>query len=124
MLTMRSPLLRRPGFAWVLWLALLLPLAQASAAWHAVTHVGAALGDAERDVERDADIAAKHAPHLAHCDLCLTAAGIGGAAFAGAPTPTPHPALRHQAPQRAFAGVWAASAPRAYRSRAPPLSSR
>ena len=120
MLTMRSPLLRRPGFAWVLWLALLLPLAQASAAWHAVTHVGAALGDAERDV----DIAAKQAPHLAHCDLCLTAAGIGGAAFAGAPTPTPHPALRHQAPQRAFAGVWAAPAPRAYRSRAPPLSSR
>lgn len=56
---------------WLLWLALLLPIAQAMAGVHALSHIG----------ERQDDGIA----HLVHCDLCLTAADLG----AGAPTAEP-----------------------------------
>lgn len=61
-------------FAWLLWLGLLLPVAQLAAATHALSHARQA---ATRDEPNP------QAPHLAHCDLCLTAAAIGGAAPAG-----------------------------------------
>ncbi|RZL35330.1 MAG: hypothetical protein EOP35_14580, partial [Rubrivivax sp.] len=62
---------RRNVRNWLLWLALLLPIAQAMAGVHALSHVG----------ERQDDGIA----HLVHCDLCLTAADLG----AGAPTAEP-----------------------------------
>ena len=47
-------------FAWLLWLGLLLPVAQAAAACHALSHVrGAANGESD----------GKRAPPADHCDL-------------------------------------------------------
>jgi len=94
---------------WLLWLALLLPIAQAMAGAHALSHATA---------ERSSD----GIVHLAQCDLCLTAADLG----AGAPVALP-PALligdaAHAAPLAARGG-----APRAVSfglppARAPPAS--
>ncbi len=61
---------------WLLWLALLLPIAQAMADVHALSH----LGD-----RQEAGVA-----HLAHCDLCLTAANLGAGAPAAAPVSYTH----------------------------------
>lgn len=66
--------LRRWSRNWLLWLALLLPIAQAMAGVHALSHVGAD--------RRDEGTA-----HLVHCDLCLAAADLAG----GAPTAEPAP---------------------------------
>ena len=63
--------LRRNLRGWLFWLALLLPVAQAMAGVHALSH----LSDRQDD-----GIA-----HLVHCDLCLTAADLG----AGAPAAEP-----------------------------------
>ncbi|MFG6465184.1 hypothetical protein [Roseateles sp. BYS87W] len=58
---------------WLLWLALLLPLAQALAGAHALSHV-------------TSDRTSDGIVHLAQCDLCLTAADLGsGAPVAEAP---------------------------------------
>ncbi len=102
-------------FVWLLWLALLLPAAQAAASWHALSH---ALSDAVGAGD------SKHAPPLHHCDLCLTAASIGGSAPAGAPPALKAVALRHELPRFAVFTRWVASPARAYLSRAPPLASR
>lgn len=100
-------------FTWLLWLALLLPMAQAAANWHAFSHTGR---------EASGEPNGKQAPHFSHCDLCLTAAAVAGGALPAAPTALPIPALRHQAPQLAFASVWLALTAPAYLSRAPPLA--
>ncbi len=114
---MRSPsfrLIMPRRFGWLLWLALLLPVAQAAAACHALSHVG----DSSRN-ESDG----KQAPHGSHCDLCLAAAAIaGGAPFAAPPAFVP-PALQHALPQERFTGLLWALPTRAYLSRAPPLAS-
>lgn len=68
--------LRRNVRAWLFWLALLLPIAQAVAGVHALSH---ATGDGQDD-----GIA-----HLVHCDLCLTAANLAGGAPAAEPGPLP-----------------------------------
>lgn len=64
--------LRRVTRSWLLWLALILPIAQAMAGVHALSHVTG---------ERPDDGIA----HLVHCDLCLTAADLAG----GAPSAEP-----------------------------------
>src|SRR5258706_15954179 len=101
-------------FAWLLWLALLLPLAQAAANWHALSHVRLD-GTSEPD--------GKQALHQTHCDLCLTAAAVSGGALTGEPTALPHRVARHQAPQHAASIVRVAALALAYQSRAPPLAS-
>lgn len=68
--------LRRNLRGWLLWLALLLPLAQAVAGVHALSH---ATGERQDD-----GIA-----HLVHCDLCLAAANLAGGAPAAEPGPLP-----------------------------------
>lgn len=68
--------LRRNLRGWLLWLAFLLPIAQAMAGVHALSHV-----TGER---QDEGIA-----HLVHCDLCLTAADLAGGAPAVGPVPLP-----------------------------------
>ena len=110
----RSRAVLRHRFAWLLWLALLLPAAQAAASWHALSHAMLDPGSAGD---------AKHAPPH-HCDLCLTAASINGGAPAGEPPSLKPVALRHEQPRFAFATRWMASPARAYLSRAPPLVSR
>lgn len=65
--------LRRWSRNWLLWLALLLPVAQAMADVHALSHAG--------DRQNDGLV------HLDDCDLCLTAANLaGGAPLAATPT--------------------------------------
>jgi len=64
--------MRRVAHRWLLWLAFLLPIAQAMAGVHALSHVSG---------ERQDDGVA----HLVHCDLCLTAANLAGGAAAAEP---------------------------------------
>ncbi len=108
----RHALLHR-RFAWLLWLALVLPVAQVLAVDHALSHVGAG-----RDVD------GKQAPHGAHCDLCLAAAAVtGGAPLATPPVWVP-PAGHTGLPTAAVGGVLAVLAVRTYLSRAPPVVRR
>lgn len=98
--------------AWLLWLVLLLPLAQSAAAWHAVSH--SATGAPAQD--------GKRALHPVHCDLCLAAAALGGGALPTAPQGLVHPAACHQAPRASPGSPWLPPFTRAYHSRAPPLA--
>lgn len=68
--------LRRIAHRWLFWLALLLPIAQATAGVHALSHV--------RGERSDDGVA-----HLVHCDLCLTAADLASGAPAAEPLPLP-----------------------------------
>jgi hypothetical protein len=100
--------LRRWSRNWLLWLALLLPVAQAMAGVHALSHVG----------ERQDDGIA----HLVHCDLCLTAADLASGAPAAEPAAVVATVATHAAPL-----VARGSTPRAVSlglppARAPPAS--
>ena len=100
---------RRVAQRWLLWLAFLLPLAQAMAGVHALSHVSG---------ERQDDGVA----HLVHCDLCLTAADLAS----GAPVAEP-PALVATTATHAAPLVARGTAPRAVSlglppSRGPPAS--
>ncbi len=101
-------------FVWLLWLALLLPVAQGAATWHAFSHVGA---DATGQVD------GKQALHPTHCDLCLIATAIGSGALPGEAPSLPQALARHALPQAAVGAVWLPLLLTAYRSRAPPLAS-
>ena len=94
--------------AWVLWLALLLPLAQLAGAMHAYVH----LSDPAR-VGSD-----KHL--LAPGDLCVVAAALGSTAPGTAHAVQPPVAVEHAAPQPVAASAPPVHAPSPYRSRAPP----
>jgi hypothetical protein len=103
----------RQGWAWLLWLALFLPLAQTAATWHAYSHVEEqALGDAH----------GKQAPSLKHCDLCVAAAALSGAAPVGNNDNLPLLTAHEVLPPDPAASVWQATATLAYQSRAPPNS--
>jgi hypothetical protein len=105
----------RASLAWLLCLALLLPVAQSTALWHGVWHA-AASAQAHDD--------GTSAPRSTPCDLCLVAAHLGsGAAFA-APPGAGLSTARHAMPRPATAAQWFASLVPAYRSRAPPVTSR
>ena len=94
--------------AWVLWLALLLPLAQLAAAVHAYGHL--------RDPARVSSD--KHLP--APCDTCVVAAALGSSAPGTAIQATPAVTLEHAAPRHFPQSRRDTPAPAAYRSRAPP----
>ncbi len=68
--------LRRNVRSWLLWLAFLLPIAQAMAGVHALSHLS---GERRND----------GITHLVHCDLCLTAANLAGGAPAAEPRSLP-----------------------------------
>jgi hypothetical protein len=115
MIAMPINIRSKPGFAWLLWLALLLPLAQLAAAWHTQSHWSHQQSSAG---------GGKHAPAGDRCEVCLTAAAVtgGGAAstallVAQAPIASPSPPTREES-------AWSAPASPAYESRAPPLSPR
>lgn len=105
----------RQRWSWLLWLALILPFAQATATWHAYSHVESQAGG---------HAGGKHGAGLAHCDLCLKAAALSGGALVDEPAAMPRVAVRHAVPADRVASVWPALAPLAYRSRAPPISAR
>lgn len=97
---------------WLLWLALLLPLAQSMASWHRYSH------RAQTEQRQDEG---KQVGHAA-CELCLSTAALGGAALSGAPLPLVLLAVRHALPLPVLASLWLARPTLAYQSRAPPVS--
>jgi hypothetical protein len=109
---LRSTLPRR--FAWLLWLGLLLPVAQVAAACHVLSHTADI-------VSGQAD--GKQVPHASHCDLCLAAAAIAGGAPFSMPSVFAPPVLGQALPGQGFDDVWLAPPARAYLSRAPPPAS-
>jgi len=110
----RSAQARTPRHvAWLLWLAMLLPLAQAAAGWHGLSHVRLDASASNSD--------GKQALHAAHCDLCLVAAAVtGGAPANPSPAPVLH-AAAHEAPMDALHGLASTAPALAYLSRAPPF---
>jgi hypothetical protein len=112
---LRLPLLPRATLAWLVALALLLPVAQFAAVWHSYTHVIS---------QTSPDDAHRSLPSLAHCDLCLTVASLdnsgpplGATALSLAPPGDSDPVA-------IVAGVAAAPTLLAYLSRAPPFTQR
>jgi len=104
-----SPLHR--SLSWLLWLALLMPVAQSAAAWHAYSHGLQEAGEHGGDAQ---------APHAFPCDLCLAAAAVSGGALHGALPALVLAAARHEAPRVAAGSAWQSRFTPAYRSRAPP----
>ncbi len=100
---------RRWSRNWLLWLALLLPIAQAMAGVHALSHVSS---------DRQDDGIA----HLVHCDLCLTAADLGAGAPAAEPAVLTDSAAVHAAPLVARATTARAVSLGLPPARAPPAS--
>jgi hypothetical protein len=97
----------------MVWLALLLPMAQTAATWHAYSHHGL---DTSAPGER------KQSPHALHCNLCLTAAAVSGGGLPSQPFHFERTATIHPVPLSAQVGVWIAPPTQSYLSRAPPLS--
>ncbi len=106
----------RPGLTWLVWLALVLPTAQSAALWHGMAQHDAAAGQAERAAD------GKQAPHATHCDLCLAAVGVTGAAPMAAVTAAPLLRGTDSALPGADAAPSVASVATGYQSRAPPLA--
>lgn len=109
--TLQSQLLTRRHLVWLLWLVLLLPLAQTAATWHVLSHM-----NSQSAPESDS----RQAIHHAQCDLCLGAAALAG----GAPlVPKPVAPLLHalhEAPLIASHLVLWRLVTLAYYGRAPP----
>lgn len=102
-------------FAWLLWLALLLPIAQATAAGHAFSHLGTPAESSELDGKK---ALAQHAD----CALCVVAAAMGAGALPSTPPTWPHLAAGHEEAQVLFISFAPGPLVRAYHSRAPPSS--
>jgi hypothetical protein len=108
-----NPILRQ-RFAWLLWLAMLLPLAQGLAGWHAQTHWNS---------DRSGRSEEQHGTPDKLCDLCVIAAAVtGGAALDNAPALSPC-STPHAAPTAHADSMWCAPHLAAYQSRAPPAAS-
>jgi hypothetical protein len=99
-------------WALLLWLALLIPVAQLAAQAHPLSH-----GVAQTKVLHDGPVDSGQ-----HCDLCLSASAVSGGALLGAPAALQHAPARHAAPFVASRLVWTAARASPYRSRASPLS--
>jgi len=104
--------LSRTGLAWLVWLALLLPVAQYASTLHGLSHAVQPRGED------------KQSPHYAHCDLCSTAAEIAAGALPSLAPALLLPQAQHAAPRFAAHGAHAGRVAPAYRSRAPPLALR
>ena len=116
MTTSTNPALRQ-RFAWLLWLAMLLPLAQGVASWHAQAHWNADGSDRSSRSEE------KHGTTGKLCDLCVIAAAVtGGTAVDNVPALSHAPAA-HAAPTSPADSAWCAPVLAAYQSRAPPIAS-
>ncbi|WP_218510340.1 hypothetical protein [Variovorax sp. dw_308] len=108
-----SRLTRPPRhLAWLLWLVLLLPVAQVAATSHLLSHAGEALAAAADQ---------KAATHVLQCDLCATAGAIAGGALAASPPSLAlPPAAPVETPRPAFDNLRENLLALAYQGRAPP----
>jgi hypothetical protein len=100
--------IRRVARSWLIWLALILPIGQALAGVHALSHA----------VERGND----GLVHRAVCDLCLVAANLGAGAPAAGPQPLPVGPVVHAAPLEPGLGAPGLGAVQLPQARAPPAS--
>ncbi|HSV59967.1 MAG TPA: hypothetical protein VLJ19_13825 [Variovorax sp.] len=103
-------------YAWLLWFALLLPLAQAAASSHVYSHTGELAAGVEGLTK------SKHAAGAAHCDLCLASSIALGGGLPTATLPTLPLRSNHPAPQAAFDSLWEPAPTLAYQGRAPPFA--
>lgn len=110
--TLRSQLTQR-RFAWLLWLALLLPIAQLAAGVHILSH---AHGD------HSGKEPVSQAIHEDLCGLCPSAAAVLGGGPVVASSAPVLPAALYAAPLAALPVMLQAALAHAYDSRAPPLS--
>lgn len=105
--------LRRYFSPWLMWLALLVPIAQSAAAVHAVSHIAS---EARNDEGKSS------APLADHCPQCLLAATLGSGAPPAEPAAwTAATTLRHAAPASIAEAPAARGGASAYLSRAPPF---
>jgi len=102
----------RRHLAWLLSVALLLPIAQTAATWHVLSVACVDRGD----------VHGKPLSHPLRCDFCLTVAGLGSGAATGAPAPSAHPVALHESPASVSSRIVSALPAWAYRSRAPPFA--
>ncbi len=94
---------------------MLLPLAQAAANSHVLSHWQ------DQRIARTVDHAAAQGDP---CDLCLTAADLAGGGAPGAPLQVPQFELPDSVPLLRSGSVWSAPVTPLYESRAPPFVSR
>lgn len=106
----RTPSPLRLSRTWLLWLALLWPLAQAVSGWHGYSHF-------QSGASRAGD---SQAPHTVHCELCLMAADLGAAAPPATLAALPALVASIGLAPTPARGVWRAPAPHPYQGRAPP----
>jgi hypothetical protein len=106
------PLARR-HFVWLLWIALLTPIAQTATTWHALSH-------ARFDAAHEGD--GKQALHETRCDLCLAGAALSSGAIPVGPPFLPHPTALHDVPPADSSTVRFTLHERLYESRAPPVA--
>ena len=104
-------------FAWLLlWVALVLPIAQATAACHLYSHTSELAAGAS-DFSKS-----KHAAGASHCDLCLAGSVVHGGGLPSAELLPALPLLHHAAPAAAFESPWTPPIALAYQGRAPPIA--
>lgn len=96
----------------LLWLVLLLPIAQTAATWHVLSHL-----HSDQSAENDG----KQAIHQDRCDLCLSAATLIGGAPLVSSVQLPQARAFHEAPLVELRGILLTAPARAYDSRAPPF---
>ena len=108
----RHPIFK-PGLRWLLWLALLLPLAQLAAVRHSLSHAASDVGAAST----------QKAVHASHCDLCLAGSAVVGGAMKTQLQWLPVRVAHDETPRFGSTAVDSARTFSAYRSRAPPTAS-
>ena len=96
---------------WLLWLVLLLPLAQTLGSWHLVAHLPTQQSTQREDPQ---------ALHPDDCSLCTSAAALIGGAPLATPPKLPQTLALFKAPPATRIGIFTAPTAIAYESRAPP----
>lgn len=99
--------------AWLLAFALMLPMAQAAAGWHLLSHVhtqGSERSDGHPTTWEDS------------CDLCLSAVALTAGAITDSSANLAPSVAVDEAIATRHTSVWFAPAQRLYQSRAPPIA--
>lgn len=103
---------------WLLWLLLLLPMAQTVGTLHGYSHVLASVAGGSEHFDGKAPV------QRAQCDFCLTAVALIGGAPVAEPPSLSESIAAYDAPNANSSGAWIAPFFPAYEGRAPPLALR